>query len=135
MPWYHPPTRAQPKSILKILGRANPNAETTCGRRTYFIREGRLNSAVTPRTVAAASRDQVHQGYEQRSPDDGPQDGERVLVNGDEQQLRQVEVVSDGHADQCADEAHRDRYEEPAACSSTNRAPNTAANSSNDQQD
>jgi hypothetical protein len=58
-----------------------------------------------------------------------------MLINGDQQQFWEAKVVSDGHTDQCADEADRDGYEESAARSSANRAPNTAADSSNDQQD
>lgn len=77
---------------------------------------------------SSSTREQVNEGHEQGRPDDGPQDGEGVPVNGHDEGLWEPEKPGDPGSKQRSDEAEGCRNNEPAPRVSRDGLPDSAAN-------
>src|SRR5262249_54745601 len=95
-------------------------------------------AGATPQLVPDPPRpaaDEVQQRDEERRSDNRPDDGERVSVDGDDEEFGEAQLVSEERPDERSDEAEGDRHEQTATGAAADRAAERAADPGDDQHD
>jgi hypothetical protein len=88
-----------------------------------------------PATEPSPTTDEMHERDEDGRPDDGPQDRERVVIDGYDHEFRKPELLGDEGTEERPDEPDRDRHDESTASAAADGPSESAANSGDDEQD
>ncbi len=75
----------------------------------------------------------MHQGDEEGRADDRPEDGKRMPIHGNDEELREAKLVREKRTEQCSDEAERDGNEKTSARSAGDRSADRTADACDDE--